>query len=103
SVRRDLRQPTEDQRQDDHREKGLQDHPADADGRLLVTHFDATPDQEVQQLPLAPDEDKVQSEQTLLWLDDGDPLIDAHAPLVRSTVHGMVSWTNPSRSVSCSP
>ena len=54
SVRREVREPAEDEREDDHREEGLQDRPGDADRRLLVADRDVAPDEPAQQLAVLP-------------------------------------------------
>ena len=51
---RQLRQVTEDDREDDHRQQRAEDPPGDADGRLLIADEDVPPGEEVKQLPALP-------------------------------------------------
>ncbi len=54
AVRREVGEPAEDEREDDHREEGLEDRPGHPDGRLLVAHRDVAPDERSQQLAVVP-------------------------------------------------
>src|SRR5262249_6923888 len=50
----DLGEPTEEDTEDDHGHKGLNDGPGSPEHGLLVPNLDVAPDEEVQQLPVGP-------------------------------------------------
>ena len=50
ALGRDLREPPEDDREDEHRQQGLEHRPGHAEHRLLVADLDVAPDQEKEQL-----------------------------------------------------
>ena len=68
-VRADVREPPEEDREDDHRQQRLQNGPGDAEQRLLVAHLDVAPDQEVEQLAIGPDVLQPEGAPALLGLD----------------------------------
>ncbi len=56
--------------EDQHCDQRLQDHPAYANGSLLVPDFDLPPDQKVQQLAILPQRRPIHIEETASILDD---------------------------------
>jgi len=54
AVRRDMRERTEEQTEDDHGHKRLQDSPRGPDGRLLVTDFQVAPYEKIEQFAELP-------------------------------------------------
>ena len=69
TVRRHADQAAEHDRKNDHRNKGLQQHPYDAHRRLLVSHCQVAPDEKKKQLDVFTDLTDLKVEQAPCGMD----------------------------------
>src|SRR5437588_10973071 len=69
TIRRDLRQTSKEQAEDNHREEGLDDGPCGPDRGLLVANLNVPPDEEIEEFSVRPYPSQVRPDPSGRWRD----------------------------------